>query len=128
MDIRPCFLAALLAALPCAGTAAAAQAHATSFAQAQELFDFQARDAATKAYAKAWAAFNNAHHLDEKGDCYSKAGGTLVQILELDATGKVVGYFANHDNGRSRCWRRAYLGVKFPPPPFAPFYHRLEMG
>jgi hypothetical protein len=124
MEIRAFFLAALLSA----GAAAAAQPHATSFAQAQKLFDFQAKDAATKAYANAWAEFNNAHHLDEKGGCYSKAGGTLVQILEIDATGRVVGYFANRDNARSRCWRQAYLGVKFPPPPFAPFYHRLEMG
>jgi len=122
MSIR----AAILVALVVAG-AASAGPHAASFAEAQRIFDYQATDAATKAYTKAWAEFNNAHHLDEKGDCWSKAGESLVQILEMDATGKVVGYFSDKNNDRSKCWREAYLGVTFPAPPIAPFYHRLVM-
>jgi hypothetical protein len=98
-----------------------------SFPEAERMFDSQPRTESTKAYGRAWSGFNNVHHLDDRDDCYSKAEGTLVQILQIDASGKVTGYFANHDNGRSKCWRRTYLGVIFPKPPFAPFYYRLEM-
>jgi hypothetical protein len=100
---------------------------ASTFAEAKQRFDAQPRNAATDAYGAAWADFNNAHHLDERDGCYFKAQGSLVQILQIDAGGKVVGYFADKDNGRSRCWRETYLGVTFPKPPFAPFYQHLEM-
>ena len=123
MDIRTVIFAGLLAA---AGGASAQ--HAASFEEAQRIFDHQAKDDATKAYVEAWIEFNNAHHLDEKGGCYGKAGESLVQILEIDEDGKVVGYFSDKTNDRSRCWRDAYLGVTFPPPPFAPFFHRLQMN
>ena len=123
MNVR----AAILVALFAAGVASAAP-HATSFAEAQKLYDYQPRDAAIKAYIQTWTVFNNANHLDEKGNCWSKKGEPFVQILEIDATGKVAGYFADKDNDRSRCLRKAYFGVKFPAPPIAPFYHRLTMG
>jgi hypothetical protein len=123
MEIRTVVLAVLLAA-----SSASAAPHVTTFEQAQRVFDYQAKDAATQAYVDAWIEFNNAHHLDEKGNCYAMPGGSLVLILEIDAKGKVVGYFADQDNERSRCWRKAYFGVRFPRPPYAPIYHRLVMG
>lgn len=91
------------------------------------MFDAQPRTSATDAYGTAWAEFNNAHHLDERDGCYFKADGPLVQILQIDGSGKIVGYFADKENGRSQCWRQTYLGLAFPKPPFAPFLHRLEM-
>ena len=101
--------------------------HPSTFFDAQERFEAQPRTDATDAYADAWAEFNNAHDLDERDGCYFRAEGSLVQILQIDATGKIVGYFSDKDNGRSQCWRQTYLGVTFPPPPFAPFFHRLVM-
>ena len=89
--------------------------------------DVQEKSEATDAYANAWADFNNLNHLDERDGCYFKADGELTQILEIDASGKVVGYFTDKDNGRSECWRNTYLGVVFPKPPFAPYWHRLTM-
>ena len=82
---------------------------------------------ASSTYAEAWAAFNNEHHLDERDGCYFKADGALTQILELDSTGKVVGYYADQENGRAQCWRQTYMGVVFPKPPFAPYWHKLVM-
>lgn len=82
---------------------------------------------ASSTYAETWAAFNNKHHLDERDGCYFKADGELTQILELDSSGKVVGYYANKENGRTECWRQTYLGVVFPKPPFAPYWHKLVM-
>src|SRR5687767_12306074 len=100
---------------------------ASSFLDAERLFAAQPRTDATDAYVAAWAEVNNAHDLDERDGCYFKAEGSLVQILQIDASGKIVGYFSDKDNGRSQCWRQTYLGLTFPKPPFAPFYHRLEM-
>ncbi|WP_211251968.1 hypothetical protein, partial [Arenimonas malthae] len=81
----------------------------------------------TARYAEAWAAFNNEQGLDERDGCYFKADGELTQILEIDSSGRVVGYYSNKDNGRSRCWKQTYIGVVFPKPPFAPYWHKLVM-
>ena len=122
MTIRALLVAAFLL------SAFAPASHAaTNFAEVKRLFEEQERTAATDAYGTAWADFNNSQHLDEKDGCYFKAEGSLVQILEIDATGKVVAYFADKDNGRSQCWRNTYLGVTFPKPPFAPYYHHMSM-
>ena len=77
--------------------------------------------------ADSWAEFNNQNKLDERDGCYFMADGELIQILEIDESGKVVGYYADKDNGRAQCWRNTYLGVVFPKPPFAPYWHRLVM-
>ena len=117
---------ALAAALLLAGCASVPSTD-SSYADAARRFAAQPRTAATDAYGTAWAEFNNAQHLDERDGCYFKAEGSLVQILKIDANGKIIGYFADKENGRSQCWRQTYLGLTFPKPPFAPFYHRLEM-
>jgi len=98
-----------------------------TFADAQVLFDLQPDTPEVATYRNDWYGFNNAQHLDERDGCYPKAEGSLVQIMEIDAKGTITGYFADRDDGRSQCWRRTYLGVAFPKPPFAPFYIRLEM-
>lgn len=100
---------------------------AADYTEANTKADAQPKSDATSAYADAWAEFNNSHHLDERDGCYFMAEGELTQILEMDASGKVVGYFADKDNGRSQCWRSTYFGVVFPKPPFAPYWHKLVM-
>jgi hypothetical protein len=113
----------LLLALPAAAQSAPDFAQASARADAQR----EHRRSETSKYADAWAAFNNAQHLDERDGCYFKAEGELTQVLEIDAAGRVVGYYADRDNGRSQCWRATYLGVVFPKPPFAPYWHTLVM-
>jgi hypothetical protein len=100
---------------------------AIDFTEANSRADAQAKSEGTVAYADSWVEFNNQNHLDERDGCYYRAEGELTQILEIDAAGKVVGYYADKDNGRSQCWRNTYLGVVFPKPPFAPYWHRLVM-
>lgn len=102
---------------------------AMDFAQAEARAEAQRNEfpAPSSAYADAWAEFNNQHRLDERDGCYFKADGGLIQILQIDESGKVVGYFSDKDNGRSRCWSQTYLGVVFPKPPFAPYWHKLVM-
>lgn len=122
--IRKILLAvAFLIALPTAAQTAKNFEQADARAEAQR----QTRSAATSSYAETWAAFNNQHRLDERDGCYYMAEGELTQILEIDESGKVVGYFTDKDNGRSKCWAQTYLGVVFPKPPFAPYWHKLVM-
>ncbi len=122
--IRAVLLAAtLLLALPVSAQSAKTFSKAAVNAEAQ----LSRHPAATSSYADAWAEFNNQNHLDERDGCYFKAEGELIQILEIDKSGKVVGYYTDKDNGRSRCWRATYLGVVFPEPPFAPYWHKLVM-
>jgi len=116
-------VALLLAALPAGAQSPPAFDQANAQADAQQ----SQKPRETEAYADAWAAFNNLHHLDERDGCYFRAEGELTQILEIDQSGKVVGYYADKDNGRSRCWEATYLGVVFPKPPFAPYWHKLVM-
>ena len=122
--IRTMILAAALAVVP----PVSAQT-ATGFEQANTRAEAQksSQPDATSEYADVWANFNNQHDLDERDGCYFKAEGELIQILEIDRSGKVVGYFADKDNARARCWERTYLGVEFPPPPFAPYWQKLVM-
>ncbi len=110
-------------ALPAMAQSASDFTQASARAEAQRT----KHQVATAKYAETWAEFNNAQHLDERDGCYFKAEGALTQILEIDAAGKVVGYYADQDNGRSQCWRATYLGVVFPKPPFAPYWHKLVM-
>src|SRR5688500_33314 len=77
---------------------------ATNFADANSKADAQAKSDATVAYADSWAEFNNQNHLDERDGCYFMAEGELTQILEIDESGNVIGYYADKDNGRSQCW------------------------
>lgn len=122
--IRSIILATVLAfALPATAQTTHGFEQADNHAEAQRAN----RPNATSRYADAWADFNNRRDLDERDGCYFKANGELIQILEIDKSGKVVGYFADKDNNRSRCWKRTYLGVVFPKPPFAPYWHKLIM-
>ena len=114
---------ALSVALPAVAQSATGFSDANARADAQ----WDKHEAATAEYADAWAEFNNAQHLDERDGCYFKAEGELTQVLELDANGKVVGYYTDREDGRSQCWRSTYLGVVFPKPPFAPYWHKLVM-
>jgi hypothetical protein len=121
---RICVLALLLAVtVPAAAQSETGFERANARAEAQ----WAAQEAATAKYADTWAAFNNAQHLDERDGCYFKAEGELTQVVELDGSGKVVGYYTDHENGRSQCWRATYTGVTFPKPPFAPYWHKLVM-
>lgn len=113
----------LLIALSAVAQSAPDFAQANANAESQRA---QKKDATSK-YADAWAEFNNANRLDERDGCYFKAEGELTQILEIDAAGKVIGYYTDQRNGRSECWRATYLGVVFPKPPFAPYWHKLVM-
>jgi hypothetical protein len=99
-----------------------------SFEQATRAFEAQPKSVAVSSYGEVLAKSNNLQELDSIHNCYSKVIGKLRQVLVLDANGNVVSYVADSDNPKSRCFRRSYLGARFPPPPFSPFFVRMEMG
>lgn len=99
----------------------------SEFERAYLKFDAQPFNDQTKSYSSAWDEFNNTNKLDEKDGCYFKSDGQTQQILVLDGSGKVIEFLADTDNDRTRCFRDTYLGVEFPPPPFAPYYVHMVM-
>ena len=104
----------LLAALLAFPLSAVAQSVAT-FEQADQLAEAQRAksDPANNSYLEAWSDFNNAHQLDERDGCYFMEGAALTQVLEIDSSGKVVGYFASNSSPSAECWKATYLGVVF---------------
>ncbi|MEY4730877.1 MAG: hypothetical protein RL020_2035 [Pseudomonadota bacterium] len=97
-----------------------------TFESAHKFAQAQPQDAAY-GYEDKWDTFNNANKLDEKGDCYKKTEGPIEQVLILDKDGVVSEVIANVNNAKSNCFRASYLHVKFPAPPFSPYYMRLKM-
>lgn len=119
--VTPRFL--FLAFTVIAAASAAAQT-AVDFAQAEANADAQReRDPmATFIYSGQVAETYRMHRLDGGHRCEEMSGG-LTHVLEIDASGKVVGYFADRDTERTRCWRTTYLGMQLPAPPTAPYWH-----
>ena len=97
-----------------------------SFNELHRRSDAQPRDPYNK-YEDKWDDFNNANNLDEKDGCYDKAMGMTQQVLIIDKDGTVTDVVADVDNAKSQCFRKSYLNVHFPAPPFAPFYLFLQM-
>jgi hypothetical protein len=81
----------------------------------------------TYEYEEKWDPVNNENHLDEKNDCYTKAQGVTKQILIINAEGIVTDVIPNIFNEKSLCFKESYMGFKFPPPPFSPYYMYLQM-
>jgi len=104
-----------------AGAEAQAGAADLGFQQARARSDAQPPGLAYP-YEDAWFAFNNLHHIDERGACYGRSSAATRQVLVLDRSGRVAAVIADIDNAKSQCFRLTYLNEQFPAPPFAPYY------
>lgn len=78
-------------------------------------------------YNTEWLLFNNANKIDERGGCYDIPGGPDDLVLVQNSAGEIQHAVPRVDNARSRCFAAVYLGVKYPPPPFSPFFHFMQM-
>jgi len=67
----------------------------------------------------------NRHKLDEKGDCYSKSGGSTELILIHDETGMVISAIPKLQTLKSECFMELFLRKQFPAPPFSPYYEHI---
>lgn len=79
------------------------------------------------AYEEVWDTFNNENKLDEKDGCYKKSNGMIQQVLVIDKSGLVTDVVADIKNKKSNCFRNSYMNVRFPAPPFSPYYMYLRM-
>ena len=96
-----------------------------TFDEALKLARAQTADAR---YGEEWLSFNYNNRIGAKGDCYRRSAGPVRQVLVIDKDGVVTDVIADVDNAKSRCFRESYLHVRFPPPPFAPYYIYQRMS
>lgn len=97
-----------------------------TFAEAHRRVDAQPHEV-TEVYWGKWADINNSQGLDEKNHCYEKSPDDVQLVLTLDKDGLVTNVITDVKNEASQCFRKSYLNVKFPTPPFSPYYIYLHM-
>jgi hypothetical protein len=90
-------------------------------------FNAQFPNAKATKYEDESLAFNNANKLDEKGNCHDKSKWPVVIILVLDAEGKVTSATTDVQGAKAACFVKAYEGVQFPKPPFAPYRKPIRL-
>lgn len=78
-------------------------------------------------YNTEWSLFNNVNEIDKRENCYPIEGSDTVIILIQNNNGVIQDVVTKHNDKRSNCFKQAFLNVKYPKPPFAPFYHYLHM-
>ena len=98
-----------------------------AFDQAQRIFDLQRQTDETKAYDRAWSDHHNQHHPTAGDECFALEGSEFTFILEFDAAGRIRHFYADQDTPMTRCFRKAWVGLDYPPPPVAPWYRRMQM-
>jgi hypothetical protein len=66
--------------------------------------------------------------LDVNSGCYDYDVGTTVDlIMVVESSGRIVAAYTDNESKKAKCFRRAYIGVKMPIPPFSPFPVRLKV-
>lgn len=78
-------------------------------------------------YMQLWLDFNNNNAIDSQGKCYFLGEEDESIVLVLDEGGRVVDVAVDHNNKMTQCFRRTFLGVVYPKPPFAPYYNLMRM-
>jgi hypothetical protein len=126
---RPAVTLMFLAGLSAASQAAESDPTAgrDAFDQAQRVVDLQLSTDETKAYDKAWSEAHNTQYPTLGDECFAQQGSEFHFILEFDATGRVKHFFADQDTPMTRCFRHAWVGATYPPPPVAPYFRRMTM-
>jgi hypothetical protein len=71
--------------------------------------------------------FNYEYRIDEQGGCYKKGSLPVKLVTTTNSEGVITSVVANVSNPKSECFKKVLLGVKFPKPPYAPFYDHWEM-
>jgi hypothetical protein len=80
------------------------------------------------AYVATFISLQNIQHLDMNSGCYAYDVGTAVDLLlVVDSSGRIVAAYADNDSRKAKCFRKAYVGVKMPIPPFSPFPVRMKV-
>ena len=110
-----------------------AKNNSSPFYQAKGLYDRQwaehKDDARYMVFIHEWLAFkNNNPPRAEEGRCYYLSDKSERFILVQDQHGVINKLIAENENKKTKCFRAALVGKKYPKPPIAPFYHELTMA
>jgi len=98
-----------------------------AFAGEMNKFNAQFPNEKATRYEEVSIRHNNEKKLDEKGNCHDKSKYPVTIVLVLDASGKVTDSMTDVDNGKAACFRDAYAGAQFPPPPMAPYRKAIKL-
>jgi hypothetical protein len=80
------------------------------------------------AYVATFVSVQTAERLDINSGCYDYDVGTTVDlIMVVESSGRIVAAYTDNESKKAKCFRRAYIGVKMPIPPFSPFPVRLKV-
>lgn len=81
-----------------------------------------------EAYVTTFIAAQNAAHLDSRSGCYQYNAGTAVDLLlVVESSGRISAAYTDMESKKAKCFRKAYVGVKAPIPPFSPFPLRMRV-
>src|SRR5271169_604161 len=81
-----------------------------------------------EAYVTTFIAAQNAAHLDSNSGCYQNNVGTTVDLLlVVESSGRISAAYTDMESKKARCFRKTYVGVKAPIPPFSPFPMRIRV-
>jgi hypothetical protein len=79
-------------------------------------------------YVTAFIGAQSAAHLDSNSGCYQYDLGTTVDLLlVVESSGRISAAYTDTESKKARCFRKAYVGVKAPIPPFSPFPMRMRV-
>jgi hypothetical protein len=80
------------------------------------------------AYVAMFVSVQNAEHLDVNSGCYAYDVGTTVDLLMVvESSGRIAAAYTDNESKKAKCFRRAFVGIKMPIPPFSPFPVRLRV-
>ena len=96
---------------------------------ASEMAKFNAQFPNDKAmqYEEISLNYNNAHKLDEQGNCHDLSKYPVIVILVLDKNGRVNSSTADVTSRKAQCFQSLYASAQFPSPPFAPYRKPIRL-
>ena len=102
-----------------------------TYQQAQQFADKQwaqyKNDQNYQGYIQKWLTINNENKIDEKNNCYAQGSGPTHMVLIQNRDGVIEKVVQKIENEKAKCFTHSYLGLEFPKPPVAPFYHIMTM-
>jgi activator of 2-hydroxyglutaryl-CoA dehydratase len=98
------------------------------FMTANEKWKAQKSNPDRMKYLNAVLEIDNKLNRDEQGGCYFVASGGITQIIVINSEGVVESVISESNSEKSECFKKIYLGLKYPKPPFAPIYDKMLMG
>lgn len=100
-----------------------------NYADAVRRSEVQISDPAMRSWATSLLApFFEAHFESVLLACANSGSGRGDLVLALDSNGKVIRTYRSSSTALGACFEREWMALKWPIPPSAPFYARIDVG